>query len=301
MYIHLVLPLKEKDMQPIDYLGATPLFLGPETFAWNLAQFEAAANAAKALGITSLVIKIADGTNRWYGGASGWQQRRSVVKPIINAVAYTFCYGDKFGAMQEEVTILSDTMTTDGIVIAQMEGEFDGRDDWAEQVREALLPVPGLFGVWTWADPSLHKWLCVLAKLQPCVSFWMPIVFTDFLAQQYHMQFAPFISPSYPILSLGSDFGPNNVIKNASEANSPIIALWKFPQVLDSPAIVQAIVALPHLQVPTTAVPTPLLQAIKAKVAELEALIAQPTDPAKTCKNFDAEVAALAALIAQLP
>ena len=51
---------EEKHMRPIDYLGTTPLFLGTETYDWSLAQFEAAATAATALGITSLLIKIAD-------------------------------------------------------------------------------------------------------------------------------------------------------------------------------------------------------------------------------------------------
>jgi hypothetical protein len=68
-------------MQPIDFLGTTPLFLGVETADWSLEQFEAAANAASALGITSLLIKIADGGNIWYEKLGGWQKVLATVKP----------------------------------------------------------------------------------------------------------------------------------------------------------------------------------------------------------------------------
>lgn len=258
-------------MQPIDYLGATPLFLGIETADWSLAQFNEAAKTAKALGITSLLIKIADGGNRWYGDIGGWLQVFDVVRPTINAIAYTYCYGNRFNAIQEEIAILSDAMTQQGIVIADMEAEFDGHDDWAQQVCDVLLPIPGFFGVTTWADPNLHNWQCVLAKLQPCVNFWLPQVYTDFLAQQYHAQFDSYISPYYPVVNLEA----SNVLRHASEANSQIIALWEYQLMATYTDTVEAIVGLPHVHAPTTVVPTALLQSIKTKVAELEALIEQ--------------------------
>jgi hypothetical protein len=258
-------------MQPIDHLGTTPLFFGIETVDWSLAQFEEAAHATKALGITSLLIKIADGGNIWYDNVGGWQKVLETVKPILKAVAYTYCYGNKFNAIQEEIAILIAAMTTEGIVIADMEVEFNGRDDWAKQVSDAILPIPGLFGVTTWADPNLQDWQCVIAKLEACVNFWLPQVYSDFLAQQYQTQFAPRIVPYYPVLNLEA----RHVIKHASEANSPIIALWEYQFITTYAAAIKRIVELPHLLEPTTAVPTSLLRSIKTKVAELEALIAQ--------------------------
>src|SRR5947209_11224765 len=105
-------------MQPIDYLGTSPLFFGVETAGWGLEQFETAACVARELGITSLLIKIADGGNIWYDGIGGWQKVLDKVKPIIKAVAYTYSYGDRFNALQDEIAILSTVMTTEGIVIA---------------------------------------------------------------------------------------------------------------------------------------------------------------------------------------
>jgi hypothetical protein len=258
-------------MQPIDYLGTTPLFLGVETANWELEQFEVAANAARELGITSLLIKIADGGNVWYDGVGGWQRVLDTVKPIIKVVAYTYSYGDRFNAIQDEITILSEVMTVEGIVIADMEVEYNGHDDWAKQLSDALLPVPGMFGVTTWADPNLQDWQCVLAKLKPCVNFWLPQVYSDFLAEQYHTQFEPYGLPYYPVLNLES----NNIMRHAYGANSLIIAFWEYQLITTYATAIKAIVALPHLTVPMSAVPTSLLQEIKVKVAELEALLAQ--------------------------
>jgi hypothetical protein len=258
-------------MQPIDYLGTSPLFLGVETANWQLEQFETAAYAAKELGITSLLIKVADGGNIWYDGIGGWQKVLDAVKPIIKAVAYMYSYGDSFNALQDEIAILSEVMTTEGIVIADMEVEYNGHDDWAKQVCAALLPVPGMFGVTTWADPNLQDWWCVLAKLKPCVNFWLPQVYSDFLAEQYHVQFEPYGLPYYPVLNLES----SNIMRQAYGANSPIIAFWEYQLISTYAEVIKAIVALPHLTMPMATVPTPLLQAIKTKVAELEVLLAQ--------------------------
>lgn len=111
----------------------------------------------------------------------------------------------------------------------------------------------------------------MLAKLTPSVNFWLPQVYTDFLAEQYQTQFDPYGLPYYPVLNLES----NNLMRLASDANSPIIALWEYQFITTYATAIKAIVALPHLRIPTTAVSTSLLQSIKAKVAELEALLAQ--------------------------
>ena len=134
----------------IDQLGAIPLFLGVETATWGLSDFANAATKAKALGVTSLLVKVADGGNRWYESIGGYLPVLGAIKTAgVSAVAYTYSYGDKFGAMKTEIALLSEIMQRTGIVVADMEVEWNGHAAWATQMCAALKPVSGLFGVTT--------------------------------------------------------------------------------------------------------------------------------------------------------
>lgn len=211
-----------------DRLGALPLFLGVETQYWNLAQFQQATQAAKAVGVTSLLVKVADGTNEWYGGINGRQQiLNAIIQAGLPAIPYTYCYGDSFGGLQGEIALLASIMQQNGIVIADMEAEYNGQVGWAQTVCNALKPVSGVFGVTTWADPNLQNWQGVLSALAPCVDFWLPQVYSNFLAGVYQDQFAPYGKPFYPVLNLGTDFGANDIIQIATTANKSIVGFWE--------------------------------------------------------------------------
>jgi len=215
---------------PIDYLGTSPLFLGVETASWSLSQFQTAAHSAKALGITSLFVKIAEGGIRWYGGIGGWQRVLDTIKAEgIHAVPYTYCYGNGYGVIETEINILIDAMHYSGVVVADMEGEYNGQVGWAIQVCNALKPITGVFGVTTWADPNEQNWQGVITALAPCVNFWLPQVYTDNLARVYHAQYDPHGLPYYPILYLGVlANSTNDILAIAKSANSPIIGYWEY-------------------------------------------------------------------------
>lgn len=213
-------------MTAIDRLGAMPLFLGVETEGWALSAFQNAVGQAKTLGATSLLLKVADGGNAWYGALGGWQKVVDVIKAAgLPAIPYTYSYGNKFGAIQAEIGILKDAMQYTGIVIADMEAEYNGQTAWAQTVCNALKPIPGVFGVTTFADPVQQNWTGILASLAPCVNFWMPQVYSDFLASVYQTQFASY-NAVYPVLNLGTDFGANNITQIAQTSHSPVIGLW---------------------------------------------------------------------------
>jgi hypothetical protein len=240
-------------------LGAYPLFLGVETIDWNLSQFLQAARNAKALGCTSLLVKIADGTNLWYTGIGGWEAVLNTVDVTgIKAVPYLYCYGNTFGALDSEDALLAAAMKHSGIVVADMEQQFNGESGWGSAVAAALKPVAGQFGVTTWADPELQSWLPVLEALKSCVNFWLPQVYSDFLASDYHTRFDQFGLPYYPILNLGTDAGANDPVSIATSANSPVIGFWEYQAAISTwEPIVKEIIALhPKEEVPTLSIPT---------------------------------------------
>lgn len=235
------------------YLGSTPLFLGVETSNWAVSDFQLAAKNAKALGCTSLIVKIADGGIVWGGSVGGWQNILKIIQNSgINAIPYTYCYGNTFNAISAEVNILANAMTYAGIVIADMEQEFNGMVDWANYVANALKPINGLFGVTTWADPNMQNWNNVLSALLPCTNFFLPQVYSNNLATMYHSQFDPYGLPYYPVINLGTDFGGNNIIGIVQNSSSPIIALWEYEPAISSysPIVKQITGRSKQLQVP---------------------------------------------------
>lgn len=225
-------------MADIDYLGHAPLFVGVESQYWTLQQFQNAAGRAKALGFTSLLIKVADGGIYWYSSIEGWQKVLSTVTATgIKAVPYCYCYGNAYGDLTGECTLLTTIMKACGIVIADMEVEYNGHADWAKTVSDALKPVAGLLGICTWADPLQQNWQNVRAALAPATNFWMPQVYDDYLASMYQAQYAGYRSV-YPIFNLGTDVGSNNLVANVKTAFSrtdqdQIIAFWEY-QALDA-------------------------------------------------------------------
>jgi hypothetical protein len=225
-------------------INGTALFIGVESQNWTLSQFQAATNNARLLGITAVIVKIADGTTQWYSGIGGWSSVLAAIKAEgIMPIPYTYCYGDTFGGLSGEIAILKAVMSTAGIVVADMEVQWNGQVGWAQTLAAQLSSAPGIFAVTTWADPNLQNWQGVIQALKPCVDFWLPQVYTDYLASVYLAQFAGLAV--VPVLSLGTDFGPNNTIQHAQNAKTPAIALWEYQAAIGSyTSIVKEIVAM---------------------------------------------------------
>lgn len=220
-------------MTDLSYLGPTSLFIGVESQSWSLSDFQAAAQKAKALGISSLLIKIADGTYEWYGPLGGWEAVLDAVgSQGVKAVPYTYCYGNKYGALSSEVAILQAIMERAGVVVADMEAEWNGQVGWANTIANALKNRPGLFGVTTWADPNLQNWQGVIQALKGSVDFWMPQVYTDFLASVYQAQFAGL--PVVPVFNLGTDVGPNDLSRNVQTAQGGPVSFWEYQAAMGS-------------------------------------------------------------------
>lgn len=111
-------------------IGRRALFVGLESIVWTPMAFAGLAQFARSHSIDTLFVKVADGTNVWYGGIGGYRARCNAIKAEgVGVVPYTYSYGDKFGALNQEIAILSDFLQEDGVVCMDAEAEWNGQAD----------------------------------------------------------------------------------------------------------------------------------------------------------------------------
>lgn len=211
------------------------LFIGTETFTWLLSDFRAAAQRAKALGVDTLIVKIADGTQVWYaslGGGDAWQGVWNVLGAIqgqgVQVLPYFFSYGNKFGAFQGEVNLANYVLSKGFDVCLDMESDWNGQDTLAKQL---IFALNGPVWVSTWADPALQNFNKVLQALAPKTRFFLPQVYTPFLQGVWQQQYSAAGIPDSQIIPTIND-------QTLSVAGGrAAITLWEYNQLSDAQII----------------------------------------------------------------
>src|SRR5260221_147347 len=213
------------------------LFIGTETFGWKVADFQAAAQRAKRLGVDTLFIKVAEGGEIWYGGYAGIDTMLHTVQAEgVAVIPYIFSYADFFHAYAEEVTIVNTLLGKGYQVCMDMESAWNGN------IPTALNLVKDLRAkIWvsTWADPApnFQNWLAVLGVLAPKTIAFLPQVYTPFLQGVWQAQFsmaniaAAQIIPTFNIPTL-----------NAAQGLSTV-TLWKYNE-LSEPQVSRVVASL---------------------------------------------------------
>ena len=231
--------------------GQRLLFLGVGTQNWSLDTYRQAAHAVASMGFDAVLLKVADGTDYWYGGLDGYHQRKDIfTSEHLHTIPYTYNYGPKFGALAQEIQILRTYMISEGVVCADMESEMNGQVASAQSICAAIRGLPGLFFVSTWADPQLQNWNGVVTALAPCTDAFLPQIYSNNLVGLFDQSILPPYQniPTYNLSP--TSFGPNDPVAAAKHFASryPIFALWHYGLALANPDLTaQVLAAVPRL------------------------------------------------------
>lgn len=234
-------------------IGKRSLFVDVESASWAPAQFAGVAQFARSHGINTLLVKVADGADVWYRGIAGYRAIRDTIKGYgIGVVPYTYGYGNKFGALSQEIAILAQLLQEDGVVCMDAEVEWNNQVTWATQLFGALRGVPGTFLVTTWANPIQQGWSDIVKALNPRVAAWLPQQYTNYLASQWE-QFSDLEAKCLvPVVDLTNDFGSNDPVTIAQAAYGQghvAIALWYSAAAMNNPGLTdQVLAAFPNTQ-----------------------------------------------------
>lgn len=230
--------------------GRTVLWVGVETHGWTQAEWRAAGQFARSVGIDSICAKVADGGIRWYGSA---QQLLHDIRDVVlttgaGFIPFSYCYGPKFGMSQvhDECAILAEMMSVCPIVQADMEAEYNGATAAASLFESLMRPVPGLLSVSTWADPVQQQWEGVAHTIAPCVNQWVIQQYTNWLAAQEGQYDPAVFTCIAPGVDLRPEFGADNALAIAEAARAhghQTLYIWEYESARANPGLVRQIVA----------------------------------------------------------
>ncbi|MBF6588910.1 MAG: hypothetical protein IVW57_00080 [Ktedonobacterales bacterium] len=225
------------------------MFLGAETVNWSLAQFTAAARLSKSLGCTEMAVKCADGSVVWYASQGGLAAvRNACLAGGLDMLPYQYSYGNKFGALGQEIAVCKQLMQLrpDGAAMVDMEVEWNGQVGWAQTWNAALAPVKGILYLTTWGNPATQGWSGVIAALRGRVNVWVPQEYDTVLVNdegQYPSGLA-----MQPALNLPEAWpGPNDPVQAARTAMSrghDGVWLWEYGLATGNHNVVQQIAAV---------------------------------------------------------
>lgn len=209
------------------------LFTGVETENWSPSQFVQAALAARNLGFDSLIVKVADGTNLWHGGLSGFTTiRNAVLQAGVGCLPYIYSYGDKYGALSQELDIIERYLNAIGLMCVDLEVEWNGQVMWARRLNARFANNPNFLYISCMANPGTQNQNGVMQIIAPSVNVWMPQVYSDLLQSVWHSQFSNIgITSGFNIAyNLDTSFGPNDTLRSviANQGLSPTISIWEY-------------------------------------------------------------------------
>lgn len=233
-------------------IGKTLLFIGNECHAWTINDFVRAARNARAMGIDTIVPKRADGMQRWFANLKQIEaERQATLDQGCGYIPFIYSYGPQFGEAQiaGECTLLAELQdANDGMVVCDMEVEWNGRSDAAERFTQYVRQHPQhTLIVTTWADPIQQNWQGVIRALLPAVTAWWPQQYSTWLAAQTHQFIDLGATCIHPCVDLLGEFGANdplNIASSAMAAGHTSLGIWEYISACQNPTLVRAITAV---------------------------------------------------------
>lgn len=229
-------------------VGKKVLFIGTETYNWTVADFTKAARNARVMGFDTICPKRADGTYKWYQTAGHLQlERQAVLAEGVGYIPFTYMYGPKTGYTSQECDILKEIMSIcDGLVVADMEVEWNGQSVAATQMASFMKNAPGDLLVTTWGDPNLQNWQGVIAALSPVVSAWVPQEYTIFLLNEEGEWSDKDREKMFPAIDITGEFAvinPLAVAKQILNEKHFTLFVWEYMAALNAQSFIQGALA----------------------------------------------------------
>jgi hypothetical protein len=234
-------------------VGQKVLFVGLESFSWAVADYAKAAQNARSVGFDTICCKMADGVNRWYSSPAELSAIRSaVLQQGVGFIGYTYLYGPKFGAPQVQIEAAIAKEVQDhagGIVVLDMEVEWNGQEGSAALLAGYLKAFTGDVLVTTWSDIREQNWLPVVKQLNPVVSAWVPQEYTGFLdaAEQEYQADGVDMHKIFPAIDVAGLFAGDNplaILADGVKRGHQSFWVWEYAAILSNINLIKSVLNL---------------------------------------------------------
>lgn len=244
-------------------IGKKILYIGTEAYSWSVTDFAKAARNARAMGFDTISPKRLDGTIKWYYTKDHLLlERNAVLSEGVGYLPFAYSYAPRFNTVGAEVAAWQEIASVnDGLVVVDVEAEWNGQTGYANQLVDALQGFSGDIIATTWGDPKEQSWMDVLSILNPVISAWSPQQYTDWLIAQEQAEWAAELTKLFPSLDMTGEFGgATHPIENAKAAYNnahPTIFVWEYAAALTNPQLITGILTFFGANVPNVN-PTPI-------------------------------------------
>lgn len=243
-------------------IGKKILYIGTETYSWAVTDFAKAARNARAMGFDTICPKRLDGTIKWYHTKDHLLlERNAVLSEGVGYLPFAYSYAPIFNTIGAEVAAWQEIASVnDGLVVIDLEAEWNGQTGYAQQLVQALHGFSGDIIATTWGDPKEQAWMNLVSLLDPVISAWSPQQYTDWLVAQEQAEWTAERTKLFPSLDISGEFGgATHPIDNAKAAYTnkhPTIFLWEYLYALSNPELIKGVLAFFGANVPNVN-PTP--------------------------------------------
>lgn len=154
------------------------LFIGIESFEWQLGQLDAVIQYCKERSIDGVFLKVYEyEKGEWYNGKSEVYVNY-IKRQGIDCIPYGFFYGDD--VWDRELSALEVLYSKYSNFCLDMEDAWDGGNTALPALADFLARHKNVITyISTWANPIDHKWIDTIHVLDPFVAAWMPQEYGD--------------------------------------------------------------------------------------------------------------------------
>lgn len=244
-------------------IGKKILYVGTECRTWQVTDFAKCAKNARAMGFDTICPKRLDGTIKWYSTAGHLQlERQAVLSEGCGYLPLAYSYAPVFDTVAAEVAAWQEIANVnDGLVMVDMEDQWNGQVGFATSLANALSGFKGDIIVTTWGDPKEQSWMQIINILNSRVSAWSPQQYTNWLAAQESAEWGAEEAKVFPSIDITGEYGsadnPLTNIKQAITNKHPTLVVWEYSAAITNSEFIKGLMNV-FASSATNITPTPI-------------------------------------------
>lgn len=229
-------------------IGKKILYIGTECRTWQVTDFAKAAKNARTMGFDTICPKRLDGTIKWYYTKDHLSlERQAVLSEGVGYLPFAYSYAPVFNTVAAEVAAWQEVASVnDGLLVVDLEQEWNGQVSYAQQLHAALAHFAGNIILTTWGDPKEQNWMQIINTLNDTIAAWSPQQYTNWIAAQENTEWKAEQAKLFPSLDITGEFGtadnPLTILQQAIINKHPSFFVWEYSAAITNAELIKGVI-----------------------------------------------------------